>query len=151
MTEVEARAQLDKFINKFSPNVAGRAREELDRMRALLPCATELVYDNFNALVVGFGPNAHTSDAIFSIAVYPKWVTLFFLHGAALPDPKKLLGGEGNVVRHIRLSEPSTLLSPDVRELMLAAIKQAKVPFSAEDRHHIVIKSISPKQQPRRA
>jgi len=151
MTQTEARAQLDKFINKFSPNVAGRAREELERMRALLPCATELVYDNFNALAIGFGPNSHTADAVFSIAVYPKWVTLFFLHGAALPDPKKLLGGDGTVVRHIRLTEPSTLLSPDVRELMLAAIKQAKVPFSPSDKHQIVIKSISPKQRPRRA
>ena len=54
-------------------------------------------------------------------------------------------------VRHICLTEPSTLLSPDGRELMLAAIKQAKVPFSPSDKHQIVIKPISPKQRPRRA
>ena len=81
VTDDEQR-QLDSFIDKFSPEVAARTREELVGMRSLLPCAIEMVYDNYNALAIGFGPSERASEAIFSLAVFPRWVTLFFLQGA---------------------------------------------------------------------
>lgn len=146
----DAQIQLDRFIDKFSPDVAARTREELSRMRALLPCAIEIVYDNYNALAIGFGPSERTSEAIFSLAVFPRWVTLCFLQGAKVPDPGKLLKGSGNQVRHIRLTDPQTLLSPAVRTLMLAALECARVPLSPAVKHRVVIKSISAKQRPRR-
>ena len=142
--------QLDSFIDKFSPAVAARTREELSRMRALLPCAVEMVYDNYNALAIGFGPSERASDAIFSLAVFPRWVTLCFLQGASLPDPGKMLDGSGNQVRHIRLTDPDKLLSPEVRTLMLAALAGARVPLSPYTKHRVIIKSISAKQRPRR-
>jgi len=40
-----------------------------------------MVYDNYNALVIGFGPNDRPSLAIFSIVLFPRWVTLCFLQG----------------------------------------------------------------------
>jgi hypothetical protein len=49
------------------------------------------VYRNYNALVVGFCVGDRASSGLFSIAVYPRYVTLFFLKGAALPDPNGLL------------------------------------------------------------
>ena len=57
MSANEEQRQLDSFIDKFSPDVATRTREEIARMRALLPCAIEMVYDNYNALAIGFGPS----------------------------------------------------------------------------------------------
>jgi hypothetical protein len=62
-------------------------------MRRRLPGATELIYDNYNALAIGFGPGERSSDAVFSIAVWPRWVSLFFLRGTRLHDPGKLLKG----------------------------------------------------------
>ena len=150
MSANEEQRQLDSFIDKFSPEVATRTREELARMRALLPSAIEMVYDNYNALAIGFGPSERASEAIFSLAVFPRWVTLCFLQGAKIPDPGKLLNGSGNQVRHIRLTDPETLLSPAVRTLMLAALARAKVPLSPYTKHSIIIKSISAKQRPRR-
>ena len=150
MQRDDAQRQLDSFIDKFSAGVAMRTREELARMRALLPCAIEMVYDNYNALAIGFGPNERASDAIFSLAVFPRWVTLCFLQGASLPDPGKLLQGSGNQVRHIRLTAPDTLLSPAVRTLMLAALENARVALSPYERHRVIIKSISANQRPRR-
>ncbi len=149
MSANEEQRQLDSFIDKFSPEVATRTREELARMRALLPCAIEMVYDNYNALAIGFGPSERASEAIFSLAVYPRWVTLFFLQGTKLPDPEKLLNGSGNQVRHIRLIDPDTLLSPAVRTLMLAALARAKVALSPYTKHRVIIKSISATQRPR--
>ena len=119
-------------------------------MRELLPVAIELVYDSYNALAIGFGPSERASEVIFSLAVYPRWVTLFFLQGTKIADPEKLLCGTGNQVRHIRLTDPHLLLSPAVRALMLDALKMSRVPLSALARHRIVIKSISAKQRPRR-
>ena len=85
-------AQLDAFLDKFTPEVAAQARAALRKMRARLPGATELVYDNYNALAIGFSPTERTSEAIFSIALFPRWVSLFFLqHGTRLRDPEAYL------------------------------------------------------------
>ena len=87
--------QLASFIAKYTPAIGALARAVLDTMRARLPGAVELVYDNYNALAIAFGPTERTADAIFSIAMYPRWVSLFFVHGATLPDPQQLLQGSG--------------------------------------------------------
>jgi len=52
------------------------------QMRLLFPTALELVYDNYNALAIGLLLRT-ASEAIFSIALYPKWVSLFFLQQRA--------------------------------------------------------------------
>ena len=87
-------AQLDAFLDKFTPDIAAQARVALRRMRARLPGAQELVYDNYNALAIGFSPTDRTSEALFSIAVFPRWVSLFFLqNGTCLRDPDCYLEG----------------------------------------------------------
>jgi hypothetical protein len=143
-------AQLDSFLDAFTPEIAAFARTALNKMRKRLPHAVELVYDNYNALACGFGPTEKTSEAIFSIAVFPKNVSLFFLQGAGLPDPKSLLQGEGNVVRYVRLEDEKTLDGADVKAMMTTAMKMAKVPFDKNVSYKLVIKSVSAKQRPRR-
>jgi len=119
-------------------------------MRKRLPGAIELVYDNYNALAIGFGPNERSSDAIFSIAVFPRWVSLFFLQsGTELPDPHGLLKGTGTRIRHIVLEAPADLDRPAVRALMKEALARADVRIDRTARNRIVIKSVSAKQRPR--
>jgi hypothetical protein len=143
--------QLDSFIERFTPDIAKQARAAVKIMRARLPTANVLVYDNYNALAIGFGPGERTSDAIFSIAVYPRWVSLFFLQsGAKLKDAKGLLEGSGNQARHIKLTGPAQLEDRDVLALMNAALKLAQTPLPASGKGKLIIKSISPKQRPRR-
>ena len=95
-------------------------------MRARLPDAVELVYDTYNSLAIGFGLSEKASDAIFSIVRYPRYVTLFFLQGVHVPDPKQLRQGSGNVVRRIKLELTTDLDKPAIRELMAAALTSAK-------------------------
>ncbi len=149
MTDKPAQ-QLARFVDKYSPEVAAVARAALAKMRARLPGAVQLVYDNYNALVIGFGPTERASDALFSIVLYPRWVNLFFLNGAGLHDPHKLLQGSGSRVRSIRLDTASVMEQPAVRALMAQAIDEAK-PFDPKKRGRIVIKMMSAKQRPRRA
>lgn len=86
MTQQTPRQQFELFLSRYTPEIQHTAKATLAKMRKRLPGSIELVYDNYNGLVVGFGPTERASDAIFSIVMYPRWVTLFFLQGATLPD-----------------------------------------------------------------
>ena len=138
------------FIARYTPEIASRAEAILEKMRDWYPTALELVYDNYNALVVGFGPSEFASEAIFSIVLYPRWVSLFFLQARGIPDPEKWLQGSGSVARHILLPSPSVLDEPAVRSLMKAAEARAVAALDPRGKHRVVIKSISAKQRPRR-
>lgn len=138
------------FIAKYSPEIGDFARETLAKLRSRLPPAFEMVYDNYNALAIGFSPTERVSDAVFSIALYPSWVSLFFLQGADLVDPNGLLRGAGSTVRHIRLKDPNDLDSPMVEDLIGRALEGARVPFSGDGPRRMIIKSVSAKQRQRR-
>ncbi len=142
--------ELARFIAKYSPEIVALATAALRKMRARLPGAVELVYDNYNALVIGFGPTERASEAIFSIVLYPRWVNMFFLHGADLSDPQKLLRGGGKVARHIVLETAEALDAPAVQALIAHAVKRAPTPLDPSSPRRIVIRSISAKQRPRR-
>ncbi len=135
------------MIANYSPEVAGLARRVFAWMRRKFPRACVLVYDNYNALVMGFGPSERASEAAFSIALYPRWVNLFFLQGAHLPDPKKLLQGAGKQVRGIRLEDVRLLDDPAVLALIEAAA--ARIEQGAGS-GKIVIRAIAAKQRSRR-
>lgn len=141
--------QLDRFISDYSPRIAATARSA-KKMRAMLPGAVVFVYDNYNALVIGFGPTECASDAICSIALYPRWVNLFFLDGATLPDPDKLLKGQGSRVRRIVLDAATGLDRPPVRALIAAAVRQSDVPFPRHRKGGMVIKSVARRRRARR-
>jgi hypothetical protein len=146
----EAKAQLAGFIAKFTPEVAAVAKAALVKMRKRYPTALELVYDNYNALGIGFSPTERASDVIFSIVAYPRWVTLFLLQARSMPDPLKILKGNGKVVRHIVLTSAAMLDEPAVRDLMLEAEVRAKVRFDPRAKRKLIIKAVSAKQRPRR-
>ena len=145
-----AEAQLAGFLAKYDAEIAELAEAVREEMRKLYPTALELVYDNYNALVIGFGPTEWATEAIFSIALYPKWVSLFFLQAKGLPDPEKILQGSGSVAKHVVLASPDVLHYPAVRALMREAEARAKVAFDPGGVHRLIIKSVSAKQRPRR-
>jgi len=149
MADSEAK-QLDGFIAKFSPEIAAMTQAVLQKMRKRYPTAQVLVYDNYNALAIGFGPSEKAGEAIFSIAVYPKWVSLFFLQAKGVPDPEGLLKGSGNVARHVVLGSPGDLDVPAIMAMMEAAVEVAKTPLVETGKGRLVIKSVSAKQRPRR-
>jgi len=146
----DAERQLASFMAKFTPEVAALAEDILGEMRKLYPTALELVYDNYNALAIGFGPTERASEAVFSIALFPRWVSLFLLQAKGLPDPDKMLRGNGSVARHIVLPSAAMLHLPPVKELMREAAVRAKVPFDPKGKRRLIVKSISPTQRPRR-
>ena len=143
-------AQLDEFLAKFTPDVEAQARAALARMRARLPGAVQLVYDNYNALAIAFGANEKLSGVVFSIALYPRWVSLFFARGTALSDPRKLLQGTGRGIRHIVLKDMALFDDPAVEALIAESLARATPPIDPIQPGRLIIKSVSAKQRPRR-
>jgi hypothetical protein len=150
-TRKSSSKEIDSFLAKYTPQMASSARDARARMRKRIPGGVEFVYDNYNALVFGFGPTEKPSDAVLSLAIFPEWVTLCFLKGATLSDPKKLLKGSGNIVRSVRLVSPEHLEDPDLESLVVAAIAAASPAYPADaGEPSTTIKSISAKQRSRR-
>ncbi len=145
-----ARQQLDEFIDKYTPEIAAQARAIFKKLRKRYPTATIRVYDNYNALAIAFGPPSKPSLAIFSIALYPRWVSLFFSQAQGLSDPQGLLRGNGTAFRHIVLANVADLDQPAVKALFAEALAQAKTPLSLVGKGELIIQSISAKQRPRR-
>jgi hypothetical protein len=146
-----ASKQVAGFIAKFDPAIARLVKASRAALRKRFPTAVELVYDNYNALAIGFGPNERTSEAIVSLAVYARGVNLYFTQGARLADPREILQGNGNQGRFIRLQDVAQFDEPAVLALLAAAEKFGKNAFLAEGKGYVVIKSVSAKQRPRRA
>ena len=149
--EAPAEKQLDVFLTKYTARMEAQARACRTITGARLPHAVEMVYDNYNALVIGYCPMEKPSEAIFSMAILPDHVSLCFLQNAGkLHDPKKLLIGMGNTARHTKLKQPADLDLPAVMALMKEAENRAVKPFDAATEPKLVIRSISVKQRPRR-
>lgn len=146
---VTPQEQLDGFIDKFTPDIAATIRRAVAMVSVRLPGATILVYDNYNALAIGFGASDKVRSIVCSVAGYPRWVSLFLSNGPTLPDPEGLLAGEGRTVRHVKLIS-DRMDSPAVAALIDAAAASVATPIDPAGEGRLVIKSISAKQRARR-
>jgi uncharacterized protein DUF1801 len=142
-------SQLRSFVAKFDRDNQSLIRAVRRALKKRLPTATEMVYDNYNFFVIGYSPTERPSDAVLSIAAGANGVGLCFMHGARLPDPKKVLLGSGNQTRFVRLESAAVLEQPEVKALISAALSQAK-PMPRSGKGKLVIRSVSAKQRPRR-
>jgi hypothetical protein len=147
---MNAQAQLDGFLDKYSPKVAAEARALLAGLKTRLSGAHILVYDNYNALAIGFGAGDRVRDIILSIALYPRWINLFFMYGAALDDPHALLQGAGSQIRHLPKVTEASLDDPRVDALIAQALDHAEPPLDPGAPHRLIVRSVSPNQRPRR-
>jgi hypothetical protein len=131
---------LDRIIAKQRPEMAKLVKAVLAKLRPRFPGAVELVYDKKRGMVLGFCPDERASNAINSIAVYTKWINLYFFEGNTLPDPDGLLQGEGSIVRHIRLTSADDLDRPAIKALMAEALKRADPPLNQKAKRRVIIR-----------
>ena len=131
---------LDRIIAKRPPAMAQLTHAVLARMRRHLPGATELVYEKKRSLVIGFCPGERASSVINSVAVYTRWINLYFFEGDALPDPEGLLQGTGSMVRSIRITDLDAMDRPAVKALIAAARKAAHPPLNPKAKRRVIIR-----------
>lgn len=143
--------QLALWMRDYTPAVRKTAQAALTKLRVLVPGATEMVYDTYNALVIGFAPGDRPSEAVLSIGLYPKWVNVYFLDGAVLDDPQKILKGSGSRVRTLRLDDGAAVLdAPVVKALVTAAVENADAPFDRRRARRLIVKALATRRRPRR-
>ncbi|HEV8441858.1 MAG TPA: DUF1801 domain-containing protein [Steroidobacteraceae bacterium] len=142
--------QVRSFLAKYSPAIAADVQFARRALKRLVPRGFELVYDNYNTLAFGISPTPRAGGAIVSIAAYPQWVTLFFLHGKGLKDPEGLLQGGGARVRSIRLSPVRLINTEPVQALLRQALEPHQAELAVAPRLSSIVKSVSARQRPRR-
>ena len=147
---MSAERQLAGFLARYEPDIQKLTRSVRRVLRKRFPTANELVYDYHKNFVIGYSPIERGSDGIVSMAADADGVRLYFNHGPSLPDPKKILLGNGRQTRFIWLESAGDLLRPEVESLMAAAVRKARIPLRRSGRGGLIIKSDSSKQRPRR-
>ncbi|HEX6813207.1 MAG TPA: hypothetical protein VF384_16405 [Planctomycetota bacterium] len=141
-------AQLSAFLSRFPPEIVALVKRCLPKLRRTFPGSYELVYDYSNSVVVAFGMSEVGYKATVAIAVFPRWVRLYF--DKSLPDPKGLLEGSGGKVRSVALEAASDLDRGDIHALIKAAKKHSGVTFPRTGSTRMIIKSEAKKRRPRR-
>ena len=135
--------ELTAIIDARPPQMAKLTKAVLAKVRERLPGSVEMVYDKKNALVIGFCSADRAANVINSIAVYSKWVNLYFFEGDTLPDPEGLLRGSGRMVRSIRVTDEAELDRPAVKALMAEARKCAEPPLDPKAKSKVLLKQSS--------
>ena len=79
-------------------------------------------------MAIWFGFGGKMKDMFCYIATNAKHVNLGFPRGAALPDPNRVLEGEGKAMRHIKFASERDLERPFVRRYIRAAIERVGAP-----------------------
>lgn len=125
MTKAEVVAILDEPLKPYPDTVRKLAIEGTWELGKRFAPADLLIYDNYNFVVSGFTLTNRPSDAFLSLAVAWDHVTICFLQGVHLDDPKQILKGEGNLVRNTRLESLDTLDEPYVSGLIDQAMAMA--------------------------
>jgi hypothetical protein len=146
---VTPEAQLKSLIEKFDAKNQKVIRSIRAAVRKRLPTANELVYDYGFSLVIAYSPSEHGIEGILSISARADGLSLYFMNGPMLPDPKKLLMGSAKQVRFIPVESASRLKHPEVEALIAAAIDLASVPLPSKGSGRIVIKTSGAKKKSR--
>ena len=149
--KVTPEAQLKSLIEKFDLKNQRLIRSVRSAVRKRFPTANELVYDYGTSLVIGYSPTEAGIESIVSTAARADGVSLYFMNGPKLPDPKKLLLGSAKQVRFIPVESASRLKHPDVEALITATIDLASVPLASKGLGRLIIKTRAAKKKARRA
>jgi len=150
----EQATDLLKFLNSFDKEIIDLVMWLREFAWNLCPGANELIYDNYNALSLGWSLTDKVGHNICSIAIYRsnQNVHFGFYWGNELSDPDKILLGEGNQYRYILVTDkkkfPKEYISNLVNESYTNSLSKVKDPKQIIHGQTIV-KSISGKKRER--
>ena len=116
---VERDPAINAWINERAGELGAVARQWFEVMRKCGDEVRELLHDGCPVACLGDAPfgyvNAFTSHA-----------SVGFFHGAALPDPARLLEGNGKFMRHVKLRPGSAIDTAALSRLIEAAYSDIK-------------------------
>jgi Domain of unknown function (DU1801) len=147
-------ADLIKFLRPFGSEATALVLGLRDFVWGNYPQSNELIYDNYNALALGWSLSERLGHTFCSIAVFRtnKNVHFGFYRGAELSDPKKLLLGKGNQYRYVLVKVKDKFPNAYIKQLLKQAYINARTRLTEESETRvgmIITKSISPTKRAR--
>ena len=115
------------FLSACDPHIADLALALREVILEQAPHASESIYRVYT-VAVWFGFSGKMKDMFCFITTHARHVNLGFPRGADLPDPNRVLKGEGKAMRHIQFTTLRDLERPFVRRYIQAAMEQAAPP-----------------------
>jgi len=115
--------ELIKFLGVFEDPIQELVLWLRDFVWDLYPKSNELIYDNYNALAVGWSPTDRVGHTFCSIAVGRTSMNIHFgfYWGSEIGDPEKKLLGQGNQYRYILVKNKRDFPKNYITKLMKEA------------------------------
>src|SRR6202790_5728636 len=115
--------QLLGFLEAYNRHISDIALALREVILEEAPGASESIYQVYT-VAIWFGFTGKMKDMFCYIATNAKHVNLGFPRGTALPDPNRVLEGEGKTMRHIKFASEGHLERPFVRRYIRSAMEQ---------------------------
>jgi hypothetical protein len=117
----EHTGELNRFLQPYPDAIREIVLWLREFVWDLYPNANELIYDNYNALALGWSLSDKASHLFCNIAVYSKYVHFGFYYGSQIGDPEKILLGKGNQYRYIIVKTKTDLPKTYIKKLLKEA------------------------------
>jgi len=116
---VERDPAIDAWMKMHAGELGAIAQQWFEVMRKCGDEVRELLHDGC--------PVACLGDAAFGyVSVFTSHVNVGFFQGAGLPDPDRLLKGEGKFMRHVKLRPGTAIDAASLRRLIETAYSDIK-------------------------
>ncbi len=116
---VERDPAIETWMNKHAGELGAIAHHWFDVMRRCGDEVRELVHDGCPVACLGDVPFGYVN-------VFTSHVNVGFFQGAALPDPERLLQGNGKFMRHVKLRPETATNAEALRRLIDLAYSDIK-------------------------
>jgi hypothetical protein len=116
---VERDPAIDAWLDEHGGELGAMAREWFEVMRGCGDEVREILHDGCPVACLGDAPFGYVN-------VFTSHVNVGFFHGAALPDPDRLLQGTGKFMRHVKLRAGTVIDSSALRRLIELAYSDIK-------------------------
>ena len=116
---VERDPAIDAWMKEHAGELGAWAHQWFEVMRKCGDEVRELLHDGCPVACLGDVPFGYVN-------VFTSHVNVGFFHGAALPDPSRLLQGSGKFMRHVKLKPGTAINAAALSRLIDAAYADIK-------------------------
>jgi hypothetical protein len=134
--------QLLGFLEVYDRPIADLALALREIILEEVPDASESIYQVYT-VAIWFGFSGKMKDMFCYITTNARHINLGFPRGSTLPDPNRVLEGDGKLMRHIKFASQRDLERSFVRRYIHASIEQLGEAVTARGTGKSVVKSSS--------
>ncbi len=116
---VERDPAIDAWMNEHGGELGAIAHEWFEVMRKCGDEVREILHDGCPVACLGDAPFGYVN-------VFTSHVNVEFFHGAALPDPARLLQGAGKCMRHVKVRPGTATDAASLRRFIETAYSDIK-------------------------